>query len=260
LIRLTDYRYSILLSIKQSDSLPDIYQTYSVEGLAVQLDEFEKTFRPIDATGILQPNEATLPLEPKAMHDEMGEVYDDYGRMSGMLGLTRPIASSMNAPFIPYGYASPPVDIIKGTVADLDTTKIGTTDDGTQIWKITHNGVDIHTIHTHLFDAQLVNRVAWDGAMIAPDENKLGWKETFRVNPLEHTIIAMRPKIPEASIVPFDVPNSVRLIDPTMPEGTAIMPPMKQAMSLKEQPTTHLRSTWSRALLLQTRPHTRPET
>ena len=189
----------------------------------VQLDEFEKTFRPIDGTGILQPNEVTLPLEPKAMQDEMGEVYDDYGRMSGMLGLTSPIASSKNAPFIPYGYASPPVDIIKGTSADLDTTKIGTTGDGTQIWKINHNGVDTHTIHTHLFDAQLVNRVAWDGAMIAPDENELGWKETFRVNPLEQTIIAMRPKIPEASTVPFEVPNSVRLIDPTIPEGTPLM-------------------------------------
>jgi hypothetical protein len=98
-------------------------------------------------------------------------------------------------------------------------------DDGTQIWKITHNGVDTHTIHTHLFSAQLINRVAWDTYMMPPDPNELGWKETFRVNPLEITNIAMRPKIPAASEIPFDVPNSVRLIDPTMPEGAVLMPP-----------------------------------
>ncbi len=28
--------------------------------------------------------------------------------------------------------------------------------DGTQIWKITHNGVDTHSIHFHLFNVQLL--------------------------------------------------------------------------------------------------------
>jgi len=190
----------------------------------VQLHEFSKTFRPIDASGALLPP-VTLPIEPKALQDEMGEVYDtQYGRMSGMLGLEFPITSSNNSQFVVYGYASPPVEIIKGT-ANLNATPIGSLNDGTQIWKITHNGVDTHTIHTHLFSAQLINRVAWDGAMIPPDPNELGWKETFRVNPLEHTIIALRPNIPTSAQVPFDVPNSVRLIDPTMPEGTVLPPP-----------------------------------
>jgi FtsP/CotA-like multicopper oxidase with cupredoxin domain len=190
----------------------------------VQLQEFSKTFQPIDENGsLLAP--VTLPIEPKSLQDEMGEVYDtQYGRMSGMLGLEFPITSSNNAQFMVYPYAGPPVDLIKGT-ADLNTTPIGSLKDGTQIWKITHNGVDTHTIHTHLFSAQLINRVAWDGAMIPPDPNELGWKETFRVNPLEHTVIVMRPKIPNPSQIPFEVPNSVRLIDPTMPEGTPIPPP-----------------------------------
>lgn len=190
----------------------------------VQLNEFSKTFRPIDANGVLLPP-ITLPIEPKALQDEMGEVYDtQYGRMSGMLGLEIPLSSSANAQFVVYAYASPPVEIIKGT-ADLNATQIGSLNDGTQIWKITHNGVDTHTIHTHLFSAQLINRVAWDGAMIPPDPNELGWKETFRVNPLEHTVIALRPNIPSSSQIPFDVPNSVRLIDPTMPEGAVLPPP-----------------------------------
>jgi FtsP/CotA-like multicopper oxidase with cupredoxin domain len=185
--------------------------------------EFSKTFQPINSQGILQPA-VTLKLEPKALQDEMGEVFDEYGRMSGYLGLSTPISSSRVSPFIPYGYPSPPVDIFKG-IEDINATPIGSLDDGTQIWKITHNGVDTHTIHTHLFTAQLINRVAWDGMMMKPDENELGFKETFRVNPLEHTIIAMRPKVPSASQIPFEVPNSVRLIDPTMPEGAVLMSP-----------------------------------
>ncbi|MFD1773492.1 hypothetical protein [Paenibacillus rhizophilus] len=190
----------------------------------VQLQEFSKTFSPIDASGVLQPP-VTLQIEPKALQDEMGEVYDTgYGRMSGMLGLEFPVTSSNLNQFVVYGYASPPVEIIKGT-ANLNATPIGSLHDGTQIWKITHNGVDTHTIHTHLFSAQLINRVAWDGAMLPPDPNELGWKETFRVNPLEHTIIALRPSIPSPAQVPFEVPNSVRLIDPTMPEGAVLTPP-----------------------------------
>ena len=190
----------------------------------VQLHEFSKAFQPIDANGtLLTP--VTLKIEPKALQDEMGEVYDTgYGRMSGMLGLEFPVTSSAVNQFVVYGYASPPVEIIKGT-GNLNSTPIGSLDDGTQIWKITHNGVDTHTIHTHLFSAQLINRVAWDGAMLPPDPNELGWKETFRVNPLEHTIIALRPNIPTSAQVPFNVPNSVRLIDPTMPEGAVLTPP-----------------------------------
>lgn len=190
----------------------------------VQLQEFSKTFQPINASGVLLPP-VILFIEPKALQDEMGEVYDiGYGRMSGMLGLEIPLSSSANAQFVVYGYASPPVEIVKGTV-NLNATPVGSLNDGTQIWKITHNGVDTHTIHTHLFSAQLVNRVAWDGAMIPPEPNELGWKETFRVNPLEHTIIALRPNIPTSAQVPFEVPNSVRLIDPTMPEGAPLPPP-----------------------------------
>jgi FtsP/CotA-like multicopper oxidase with cupredoxin domain len=184
--------------------------------------DVNKTFRPIDAAGVLQPP-VTLPLEPKGMHDEMGGVYDtQYGRMSGMLGLSMPATQSRIAQFLPYGYASPPVEIVKGSVSG---NPIGSLADGTQIWKITHNGVDTHTIHTHLFNGQLINRIAWDGALLPPDPNELGWKDTFRVNPLEHTIIALRPIAPTPAQVPFDLPNSVRLIDPTLPPGAMLIPP-----------------------------------
>lgn len=165
----------------------------------------------------------TIPFQPKAIQDEMGEAFDtDYGRMSAMLGLELPATSAGAQNFVLYPFLSPPVEIVAGTVYG---TPIGALDDGTQIWKITHNGVDTHTIHTHLYNAQLINRVAWDGALRPPDPNELGWKETFRVNPLQDTIIAFRPIVP-TDILPFEVPNSVRLIDPTMPEGVTLKTPL----------------------------------
>jgi FtsP/CotA-like multicopper oxidase with cupredoxin domain len=194
--------------------------TATAAGQYVQLADGAKTFQPINAAGVLQPA-ATIPLEMKAMHDEMGGVYDtQFGRMSGMLGLTNPLSAAHI--LIPYGYASPPTDVNMGSVQG---SQIGSFADGTQIWRIFHNGVDTHTIHVHLFNAQLINRVGQDGIMLPPDPTELGWKETFRVNPLEVTYIAMRPVIPSQAALPFEVPDSVRLIDPTLPLGATLTPP-----------------------------------
>jgi len=159
----------------------------------------------------------TLPLEPKAIQDEMGEAYEkEYGRMSGNLGLEKPATVAGNQNFALYPFMGPPTEIVNASVA---ATPIGALGDGTQIWKITHNGVDTHPIHFHLTDVQLINRVGWDGAIRLPDPNELGWKDTVRVSPLEDTIVAMRPILPTA---PFQLPNSVRLLDPTMPEGAVL--------------------------------------
>jgi hypothetical protein len=164
----------------------------------------------------------TIPFQPKAIQDEMGEAYEvEYGRMGGMLGVELPNTVSGNQNFMLYPYPSPPTDMIADT-ADLTATPIGGTGDGTQIWQITHNGVDTHPIHVHLFNVQLINRIGWDGAMLPPEPGELGWKETVRVNPLEQTFLALRPTRPT---VPFDVPNSIRPINPAMPVGALLMPP-----------------------------------
>jgi len=182
----------------------------------VRIFESSKTFPTVSGS----PATVTLNFEPKAMHDEMGGAWDpDYGRMVAALGLEIPGTTANTQIFTPYPFASPPVEIIKDSVL---ANPIGSLGDGTQIWKITHNGVDTHTIHVHLFNAQLINRVAWDNAIRVPDDNELGWKETFRISPLQDTIIALRPVIPTQ---PFKVPNSIRLIDPTMPDGVALKLP-----------------------------------
>ncbi len=154
-------------------------------------------------------------LQQKGVHDEMGGAYDEYGRMSGSLGLEIPQANAVTQTFLGKSYIDPSTE----NIVDSITAVSPVAGDGTQIWKITQNGVDTHPIHFHLFDVQLLNRVGWDGAISVPDPNELGWKETVRVNPLEVTYVALRPTAPQ---LPFGVPESVRPLDPTQPVGGAM--------------------------------------
>ena len=98
-------------------------------------------------------------------------------------------------------------------------SKPGTLADGTQIWKISHNGVDTHPIHFHIFDVQLVNRVGWDGQIAMPEPNELGWKDTVKISPLMDTIVAVRPRAPA---LPFGIPNSLRPLNPAIPIDSAM--------------------------------------
>ena len=97
--------------------------------------------------------------------------------------------------------------------------------DGTQIWRLFHNGVDTHPIHVHLFNAQLINRIGQDNLIVAPEPSEYGWKDTFKVNPLEVTFLAMRPVIPTQAQLPFEVQDSNRLIEPGLPEGASLPDP-----------------------------------
>ena len=149
------------------------------------------------------PDGATVtayPMEPKAIQDEMGEVYDEFGRMSAKLGLELAKTTAGIQTFVLQNFVDPPTEIV--------------TKDQIQIWKITHNGVDTHPVHFHLFEVQILNRVGWDGFMYLPDRNEIGWKDTVRISPLQDTIVALRPaKVP----VPFTVPNSLRPLNPAYP-------------------------------------------
>ena len=166
----------------------------------------------------------TMGVEPKAIHDEMNSsTFDEFGRMQANLGLEAqpPTPGAQNVTLYPY--VNPPTELIDGTnlqAANVKATPISTASDGTQIWRITHNGVDTHPIHFHLFDVQLLNRVTWDNIIIPPDPNELGWKDTVRMSPLEDTIVALRPQVP---VTPFEVPNSVRPLNPMMPTGNTDM-------------------------------------
>ncbi|MCA9874914.1 MAG: multicopper oxidase domain-containing protein [Anaerolineales bacterium] len=171
---------------------------------------------------LLAPNaKMQIPLQPKAIHDEMNaSAFDEFGRMTANLGLEAIPATPGGQNITLYPYVNPSTELIDATNlphGDVNVTPIAAGNDGTQIWKITHNGVDTHPIHWHLYDVQVLNRVTWDNIIIPPDATELGWKDTVRISPLEDTIVALRPIIPT---VPFELPNSIRELNPMMPLGS----------------------------------------
>ena len=157
-----------------------------------------------------------MALQPKAIQ----ELFDpDYGRMNALLGVEIANTTGVNQTTIPYTDVDPATEIFKALPTSDAATPIGTGADGTQIWKITHNGVDTHAIHWHMFNVQIINRVGWDGAIRFPDANEIGWKDTVRMNPLEDVIVALRPITPT---IPWDLPNSIRPLDVTSPIGSTL--------------------------------------
>src|SRR5437764_7111614 len=132
-------------------------------------------------------------------HKAIQELFTlDYGRMNATLGTELPNVNFQNQTTIPLAYVDPTTEIIR--------------QGDTQLWKITHNGVDSHFIHFHLFNVQVINRVGWDGSLRPPDANEMGWKDTVRMNPLEDIVVALQPITPQ---LPWPIPNSVRLNDVT---------------------------------------------
>ncbi len=139
----------------------------------------------------------TIPMRPKAIQ----ELWDPYGRMNATLGVELPFTNNNIQTTIPLGYVDPVTERVS--------------DSQIQLWKITHNGVDTHPVHFHLYNVQVINRVGWDGQVRPPDDNEIGWKETVRMNPLEDAIVALQPK--SQTSLPFPMPTSSRSEDITMP-------------------------------------------
>ena len=160
-----------------------------------RIQDTSLTFTPVGAAAPL-----TMPMQSKTIQELFTK---DYGRMNATLGTELPFTTALIQTTIPLGYIDPPTEQV--------------TPNRPQLWKITHNGVDTHAIHFHLYDVQVINRVGWDGAIRPPDANELGWKDTVRMNPLEDIVVAFKATTPP---IPFPVPDSVRPLDVTMPLGT----------------------------------------
>ena len=163
------------------------------------------TFTPYVSQTLNNPCTATGSAQCDTMDQKtIQELFTvDYGRMNATLGTELPNVNFQNQTTIPLGYVDPATEIIR--------------QGNTQLWKITHNGVDTHFIHFHLFNVQVINRVGWDGSIRPIDPNEAGWKDTVRMNPLEDITVALQPITP---ILPFPVRNSVRLLDVTASVAT----------------------------------------
>jgi FtsP/CotA-like multicopper oxidase with cupredoxin domain len=159
----------------------------------------------------------TVGLQPKAIQELFNP---NYGQMNATLGVEIPNTTGLNQTTIPYYMVDPPTEVVNtATGLTPPGQLIQSLPDGTQIWKITHNGVDTHAIHWHMFNVQVINRVGWDGMVKPPDANELGWKDTVRMNPLEDVIVAIKPIVPT---LPWQLPNSIRALDVTMPLGMSM--------------------------------------
>ncbi len=163
----------------------------------VNIADTSVSFIPIGSS-----TQRTFPLQPKAIH-ELFEI--NYGRMNAIMAMELPFTNFNTQTTLPFGYIDPPTENIAAGQ--------------TQIWKITHNGVDTHAIHFHLVNVQVINRVGWDGAVRMPDPNELGWKETVRMNPLEDCIVALKAETPVLPGAWGTLPVSIRSLDPTQPLG-----------------------------------------
>ena len=140
----------------------------------------------------------SLPVRPLAEQ----ELFDNRGRYNKTGGVEMPFSNAVNQTTVPLNY----IDAATETIAD----------GATEVWKITVNGLFSNNLTFSLADVQLLNRVGWDGTVKPPSSNELGWKTTVRMNPLEDVVVAIRAK---RAKVPFGMPQSARLQDPSKPLG-----------------------------------------
>jgi hypothetical protein len=180
---------------------PIVPQTYYPGAYHSPVDHHAKindtslTYIPVGKT-----NATTLEAKQKAIT----EIFEIYGRLQARLGYEffDPTANPARSNGVGFAYIDPPAEkFFRGEV---------------QLWKITHNGVDTHPIHIHLNNAQIINRVGWDGVIKPPEPYERGWKETIRMNPLESIFIAQKADLPT---LPFKVPRSRRPLNPARPLG-----------------------------------------
>ena len=166
------------------------------------------TFIPAD-----QATPVTLQVMPKSVMEGFDP---EFGRITAQFGVEVPAVPGQRLEQgIGYFNNDPETEVFANTVPGI---LIGTQADGTQIWKITHNGVDSHIVHVHMYNLQVINRVYWDGTILPPDPNEVGWKESVQIHPLEDLVVAMRPIAPN---IPWELPNSIRLLNVNTPNGSA---------------------------------------
>ena len=143
----------------------------------------------------------------------LNEYFDEYGRLIQILGdSAQPFGSPLdgNASYLNYGL--PP-----GAPTTVGHTEESVTAGATEVWEIYNATGDVHPMHFHLVNVQLINRQPFDpgtfpygftDAVIPPDANELGWKETVQMYPGTVTRVIMKfdlPTIVNAKGKPVDL-------------------------------------------------------
>lgn len=169
----------------------------------------EPTIAPeLTATGLpevdLARNQITLADGTHTLLVKTIEGFTDpnFGRLIAQIGAELPGITAPGAvSATPLSYVDKPTEILA--------------EGETQYWLIKNNDGDNHPMHFHLFNVQVIARINQaTKEVFAPQAEEAAWKETVKNWPGEDLIVAMKPKTPQ---LPFGIPNSVRLMDPTLP-------------------------------------------
>ena len=135
----------------------------------------------------------------------LNETFDAFGRLIQLLGTNVPPGS----PSAGFGRAY--------ESAATETPTAGST----EVWEIFNTTADVHPMHFHLVNVQVINRqpfqvssfgntqggVNFTGPATPAEPNEIGWKETVMHFPGTVTRLIMRFDLPS---VPFTVPASPR--------------------------------------------------
>jgi FtsP/CotA-like multicopper oxidase with cupredoxin domain len=172
-------------------------------------------------TVTMQSTALNLTYQPKAIH----ELFENmYGRMDSVMGNEVPNTTGANQTTIPWTSADSPTEVINTNAFDVLTAnggnQVDSLPDGTQIWRFTHNGVDTHFLHFHMFNVQVLWRLQWDGINQPLSADDLGWRDTVQFDPLTILYVAIKPIVPQ---VPFQIPNSIRPLSPSDTFGSVSM-------------------------------------
>ena len=144
---------------------------------------------------LVPPGSTTVPSCATKRFLTLNEYHDDYGRLIQILGDSR-------APYgSPYVVTSDFADNPPGL--NVAATEEIANNGDTEVWEIYNTTGDVHPMHFHLVNAQLINRQLFDmsvfpgtinftGPAIAPDKNETGWKETVRMYPGTVTRVIMK--------------------------------------------------------------------
>jgi spore coat protein A, manganese oxidase len=167
---------------------------------------------------LLPPTIHSVPSFFRRRYLTLNEYHDAYGRLIQILGNAQaPFGSPYDgmATYADYPPASKP--------ADVGATEEHVEDGQTEVWEIFNTTGDVHPMHFHLVNVQIINRQLYNtsdsppdprtspyGPILPPDPNEEGWKETVPMYPGTVTRVIMKfdvPKIVSATnhIVPTPV-------------------------------------------------------
>jgi len=104
--------------------------------------------------------------------------------MNATMSVEIPNTTGINQTTIPYGYVDPPTELVNTSgsatlPASSPAQPLAMLPDGTQIWKFTHNGVDTHAVHFHMFNVQVINRVGWTAPSARPTPTSSAGRTPF---------------------------------------------------------------------------------